>query len=153
MITVRTVEEGEKELLSGLLQRYLREMSRYYDDKADENGNFPYPYLPFYFSEESRRAYFFQEDDELIGFALINTHSFNGEKADNCIAEFTILPGYRCRGKGTEAMAALKEVREGNWQLKYSEDNVEAVRFWNRIKEKYDGREERLNEKEIVITF
>ncbi len=153
MITVREAEEGERELLSVLLQKYLYEMSRYYNDKMDKNGNFPYPYLPLYFSEESRRAYFFLEENELIGFALINSHSFTGEDIENCIAEFTVFPAYRRRGKGTEAIAALKEKRRGKWQLKYSQDNPEGERFWNGIKEKYNGTEPRLNEKETAITF
>lgn len=147
------VEENERDVLFNYLQKYLYELSLYYGDTMDDKGNFCYKYFPLYFQEEDRAAYFFVEDDERIGFALINAHSFTDEKIENCIAEFTIFPAYRHRGKGMEAIAALKGVREGKWQLKYSKENSSAMRFWQQVKERYHGIEQPLEENEMIITF
>ena len=150
---VRVVKEEEKSSLFNCLQKYLYEMSQYYGDTMDDTGNFCYKYFPLYFQENERAAYFFEEGDERIGFALINAHSFTDEKIENCIAEFTIFPAYRQGGKGLKAIAALKEMRKGKWQLKYSKENRSGMKFWQKVKERYNGIEQPLDGSEIVITF
>ena len=153
MIKAQEVAKSQEQLLYNLLQKYLYEMTAYYDDPMDENGNFSYPYFPYYFTEADRQAFFLYDDETMIGFALINAHSFTGEAVDNGIAEFTIFPAYRHRGKGMEAIEALRAVRKGSWQLKYSTTNPRAAAFWNKIKEKYNGHEQKLSGAEIAITF
>ena len=153
MIEAVEVNKAQETVLSNLMQKYLYEMTRYYDDPMDENGNYAYPYLPSYFTEDGRQAYFLYDGSVMVGFALINRHSFTGEPADNCIAEFTIFPAYRRGGRGADAIAALKRKRAGTWQLKYSTGNATATAFWQAIKNTYHGREQRLNDKERVIHF
>ena len=153
MVKAQEVEKSKEQILYNLLQKYLYEMTAYYDDPMDENGNFPYKYLPYYFTEKDRQAFFLYDDDVMIGFALINTHSFTREPVDNCIAEFTIFPAYRHKGKGLEAIEALWAVRKGSWQLKYSTANQVGAAFWEKVKEKYNGQEHKLEGTEIAITF
>lgn len=139
MILVRLVKKNEEQILSNLLQKYLYEMSQFFDDKMDSEGNYPYQYLPLYFTDDDRSAYFIYDNDERIGFALINAYSLTDEKINNCIAEFTIFPVYRNKGNGLNAVEALRKERTGKWQLKYSTDNVRAERFWNVVKDRYNG--------------
>lgn len=147
------VEKSQEHVLSNLMQKYLYEMSAYYGDAMDESGNFSYKYLPLYFTGEDRSAYFLYDGAAMIGFALINAHSFTGEPADNCIAEFTIFPAYRRGGRAMEAIEALLAVRKGTWQLKYSAENRPGAAFWQRVKEKYQGSEQELEDGEIAISF
>ena len=153
MVTAQQVNKSKEHVLYNLLQKYLYEMTAYYNDPIDEEGNFPYKYLPYYFTDKDRQAFFLFDDEVMIGFALINTHSFTGEPVDNCIAEFTIFPSYRHRGKGMEAIEALRNVRQGSWQLKYSTKNRQGAAFWKRVKERYNGREQKLDDTETAITF
>lgn len=153
MVKAQVITKDKERVLFNLLQKYLYEMTAYYDDPMDEDGNFSYKYLPYYFTDKDRQAYFLYDDETMIGFALINTHSFTGEPIDNCIAEFTIFPAYRHHGKGMEAIEALRAVRKGTWQLKYSTVNKQGASFWQRVKKKYDGKEQNLEGTEIAITF
>ncbi|MCD8144744.1 MAG: hypothetical protein LUD79_05330 [Oscillospiraceae bacterium] len=157
MLRAVEVRRSEESALFNLLQKYLYEMSTYYDNVMDESGNFPYKYLPYYFKaearEQGRQAFFFYDDLQRIGFALINTHSFTGEQVDNCIAEFTIFPAYRRQGNGMQALEALRTARHGSWQLKYSNVNRSGAAFWQKVKQNYHGTEQKLNETETAITF
>lgn len=153
MIEAIEIEKSKEQVLYNLLQKYLYEMTAYYDDPMDEDGNFSYKYLPYYFTDKDRQAFFLYDDSIMIGFALINTHSFTGEPIDNCIAEFTIFPAYRHHGKGLAAIEALRTIRNGSWQLKYSTTNQQGAIFWQRVKEKYNGKEQKLDGTEIAITF
>ncbi|MBQ8506645.1 MAG: GNAT family N-acetyltransferase [Clostridia bacterium] len=153
MIKAIEADKSKEQVLSNLMQKYLYEMSAYYGAEMDENGNFSYKYLPYYFTDADRGAYFLYDGGEMIGFALINAHSFTGEAVDNCIAEFAVFPAYRRSGKAMEAIEALRAVRKGSWQLKYSPKNRPGAAFWQKVKEKYRGTEQKLEGNEIAIRF
>ncbi len=152
---VRAVEvrEDRRETLFNLMQKYLYEMTRYYPIAMGEDGNYIYKYLPLYFREASRRAYFFYARETLVGFALINDYSFTGEPTDNSIAEFTIFPGYRGRGYAGAAVEALRALRPGSWQLKYSPENEAGARLWQKVKKRYNGVEQALSDGHVAISF
>lgn len=135
------------------MQEYLSEMAEYYGDQPDADGRYPYRYLPLYFTDDDRSAYFIYDDTEMIGFALINAYSLTGEIIRNCIAEFTIFPEYRNKGMGMKAIAALKEGRSGKWQLKFSMQNKPARRFWTNVKDRFDGAIIPLSENENIVEF
>lgn len=153
MLCIREVKKENEPVLFSCLQKYLYEMSQYYGGEMNAEGNFDYPYLPFYFEEASRTALFFCEDDRVIGFCLINRHSWTNEPIDNSIAEFTIFPAYRHNGNGTKAVELLMKHRPGSWQLKYSTKNGPGRKFWKKIKEKYGGTECPLQGDEIALTI
>ena len=152
---VRAVEvrEDRRETLFNLMQKYLYEMTRYYPIAMGEDGNYDYDYLPLYFSERARQAYFFYVGETLVGFALINDYSFTGEPTDNSIAEFTIFPAYRGRGYAGSAVEALRALRPGSWQLKYSPKNAAGAGLWQKIKRRYDGVEQPLPDGHVAISF
>ena len=153
MIKLVEIDENRKDELAKYMQDYLAELSAYYDIQKDKDGNYLYQYLPLYFVEENRHPYFIYADDLLIGFVLINQYSFTDEKIDNVIGEFTIFPKYRNNNLGIKTIEALKQLRKGTWQIKYSKDNIIATNFWNKVKDKYNGVSKPLNENEVVITY
>ena len=154
-ISVRAeeVREEQRQTLANLMQKYLYEMTRYYPIAMGEDGNYNYKYLPLYFEEEARRAYFFYAGEALVGFALINDYSFTGEPTDNSIAEFTIFPACRGRGYGLAAVEALRALRPGSWQLKYSPENEAGARLWQKVKGRCNGVEQPLPDGHIAISF
>lgn len=153
MVSVRIVKREEEQILNNLLQKYLYEMSQFFDDNMDADGNYPYQYLPLYFTDNDRSAYFIYDNDELIGFALINAYSLTDEKIDNCIAEFTIFPIYRNEGRGMAAVDALVKERSGKWQLKYVTMNRPAEHFWNKVRERYNGDVVPMSECGRIVEF
>ena len=138
-VRAEEVREDRRETLFNLMQKYLYEMTSYYPIPMGEDGNYVYKYLPLYFREPSRQAYFFYAGQTLVGFALINDYSFTGVPTDNAIAEFTIFPAYRCHGYAAAAVEALRAMRPGSWQLKYSPKNAAGARLWQKIKRRYNG--------------
>lgn len=153
MLYIEEVKTEKRQVLYNFMQKYLYEMSLYYGGSMNTEGNFDYPYLPYYFEEESRKAVFIYDDEEIIGFSLINNHSFTGEKIDNCIAEFTVFPAYRHRGNGMKAVELLLKSRPGSWQLKYSSVNKPGQTFWQKVRDIYNGTETPLEGDEVALTI
>lgn len=70
MIDLRVVKAENRELLWNAHQKYLYEMTNYYDDEMDEDGNYDYGYFDAYFTEPKRKALLIYNDQELVGFAM-----------------------------------------------------------------------------------
>jgi len=153
MVRLVQVKKEQEQILFNLLQKYIYEMSVYYGESPDAQGIYPYPYLPYYFTEPARQAFFICDGDTRVGFTMINTHSFTDEKVDSCIAEFTIFPAYRKNGYALEAVRELTKLRPGTWQLKYLPKNKPGMLLWQKVKESYGGSETVLEDGEIVISF
>ena len=54
MIELVEVKSEHREFLWNVLQKYLYEMTNYYDDEMDEMGNYHYRYFDAYFTESER---------------------------------------------------------------------------------------------------
>ena len=89
MIKLKTVQSEDKELLWNIHQKYLYEMTKYYNDGMDEKGNYHYRFFDAYFSEPERIALFIYNDETLVGFAMLNPYSYVGKQPDHVLAEFT----------------------------------------------------------------
>ena len=72
MIELRDIKSEDRELFWNIHQKYLYEMTNYYDDKMDEAGNYHYGYFDAYFTEPQRKAMFIYFDKHLAGFVMIN---------------------------------------------------------------------------------
>lgn len=95
MITLVRATQKDRDLLWNINQKYLYEMTNFYDDPMDEEGNYHYGFFDDYFINPRRFAYFLYENDLLIGFAMICPYSNINENPDFTMAEFTIFPQYR----------------------------------------------------------
>lgn len=147
------VTEKERVLLYNLLQKYLCEMTRFYDDDVDEEGNYPYPHFADYFFDPTRRAYLIRRNGTVAGFALLNRHSELGREVDWAMAEFFVLPWYRRSHLGLEAARWLFAQHPGRWEVKYTTANPAGEGLWNRAAEPYQPKKYPLPEGEEVLTF
>ena len=67
---VFAVKPQDRELLWNINQKYLYEMTNFYDDEMDTLGNLNYGYFDAYFTDPKRKAFFlFDEKQVLVGFA------------------------------------------------------------------------------------
>ena len=54
MLRLQTVQAKDRDLLRNINQKYLYEMTSYYDDPMDENGNYHYGHFDDYFLDPRR---------------------------------------------------------------------------------------------------
>ena len=136
MIRLQRAEQKDRELLWNINQKYLYEMTNFYDDPMDENGNYHYGHFDEYFTDPKRTAYFIFNDDTLVGFAMLNPYSCIEKKPDYTMAEFTIFPVYRRNHFAVKAARHILSQHRGEWEIKYNEKNTSAKSFgtaWRRL--------------------
>ena len=153
MIEVIDVKPENRELLWNVHQKYLYEMTNYYDDEIDDTGNYYYGYFDAYFTEPERKALLIYKDQVLVGFAMINPYSYINEKPDHVLAEFTIFPMYRKRHIATEAAETIFNRFSGRWEVKYNEKDTAAKGLWNKVTEKYSPQMIPFGDVETVLSF
>ena len=153
MITLQAVQEKDRELFWNINQKYLYEMTNFYDDPMDENGNYHYGHFDEYFTDPRRTAYFIYNDDALIGFAFLCPYSNIGQEPDYTMAEFTIFPAYRRKHYALDAARMILTDHPGKWEIKYNEKNPAGKRLWNIAAAPYEPEVQHLNEEETVLVF
>lgn len=153
MITLETVTPENRELLFNLHQKYLYEMTNYYDNEIDASGNIHYAYFDAYFTDPARTALLIRRDGVLAGYAMINPYSYFKEHPDHVLAEFTVFPKYRRKHTAEEAAALIFEAYPGSWEIKYNEKNTAAKQLWNKVTAVYQPRKVQYAENETVLVF
>ncbi len=153
MIELVEVQSEHRQLLWNIHQKYLYEMTNYYDDEMDETGNYHYGYFDAYFTEPERTALFIYDDRTLVGFAMINPYSYINEHPDHVLAEFTIFPMHRKRHIGKVAAELILKTYRGRWEIKYNEKNVGAKALWSRVTDSYHPEKHRYSNDEVVLSF
>jgi predicted acetyltransferase len=153
MIELVEVNPQQKELLWNLLQKFLYEMTNYYDDEMDALGNYSYRYFDHYFTEPERTAFFLYHDKALVGFAMIHPYSYLDEHPDHVLAEFTIFPMYRKKHIGKQAAELILKTYGGSWEIKYNEKNTAAKALWTQIAAPYHPVRHSYSENETVLAF
>lgn len=147
------VKPEDRELLWNINQKYLYEMTNYYDDEMDTHGNLHYGYFDAYFTDPRRKAFLIYEGKALIGFMMIHPYSNIHKKPDHVMAEFTIFPVYRRKHLAVSAVEEAFRLYNGSWEIKYNERNTAAKTFWTTVTRKYHPRKIVLNESETVLSF
>ena len=147
------VRQEDRERLWNINQKYLYEMTNYYDDEMDQLGNLHYGYFDAYFTDPKRKAFFLYEEKVLVGFAMIHPYSNIDEEPDYVLAEFTVFPMYRSRHLAVRAAETIFGQFKGRWEVKYNEKNIPAKALWNIVTEKYNPQLTRLNDTETVLSF
>ena len=153
MIKFEQVKKEQKELFWNINQKYLYEMTNYYDNPIDENGNIDYGYFDEYFIDPKRKAYFIYNDETLIGFIMVCPYSNLDKPVDYVMAEFTVFPHFRNQGFGLESANKIINDLKGKWEIKYNEKNIVAKHFWTKITLKYNPTIYHLNDVETVLSF
>lgn len=153
MIELQTVKEEDKELFWNINQKYLYEMTSYYPDEMDKQGNYRYGYFDAYFTEPERKAFFIFRDEKMIGFVMLNPYSAIGHNPDYTIAEFTIFPSYRRKHYAFDTAKLIFSSYHGRWEIKYNEKNLGAKKLWTAATASYKPRVYRLSKEETVLEF
>ena len=153
MIKLVPVKKEEKELFRNINQKYLYEMTSFYPDEMDEEGNLHYGYFDEYFVDPKRKAFFLYNDDKMVGFAMINPYSVIDGNPDYTMAEFTIFPSYRRKGYARQAAHLILSTHRGKWEIKYNEKNNAAKGLWTQITAPFGPKVYHLNDEETVFAF
>ena len=153
MIRLVPVLPEQKEMFFSINQKYLYEMTSFYPDEMDGNGNYHYGYFDEYFTDPKREAYFIFAGGVTVGFAMINPYSVIGGTPDYTMAEFTVFPSYRRRGYAKAAAELILSTRHGRWEIKYNEKNAAGKALWSAVTAPYNPTVYRLNENESVLEF
>ena len=147
------VRPRDRELLWNINQKYLYEMTNYYDDEMDSRGVLHYGYFDSYFTDPERMAFFLHDGGRLVGFAMIHPYSNMGGHPDHVLAEFTVFPAYRRRHLAEAAAEMIFTGFSGSWEVKYNEKNAAARSLWTKVTERYHPSVTHLNDEETVLSF
>ncbi|MBQ6395032.1 MAG: hypothetical protein IJH87_01615 [Atopobiaceae bacterium] len=153
---LETAGLNEATFVFNVLQKYLYELSAYYRDELDADGNIAYPWFDTYFDPEEhpeRRAILIREGASTVGFILINAYSDLDEPIDHAVAEFTIFPAFRGRGLGKQAAALLFQDNPGTWELTFNNTNETAASFWTSVTRPYRPDPTPINARETILSF
>ena len=71
MLQLIPATAGDRALLFNINQKYLYEMTTFYDDPMDEAGNYHYGHFDEYFTDPARTALLIRVDGRLAGFAML----------------------------------------------------------------------------------
>ncbi len=153
MISLIPVKPEERDLFWNINQKYLYEMTHYYPDEMDEQGNYHYGYFEKYFVDPKRKAYFILNDEKKVGFVMIHPYSVIGKHPDHTMAEFTIFPAFRKNGFAKDAVKQIFSLYRGKWEIKYNEKNTAAKAFWTKMTNDFSPTIFSLNEWETVLSF
>ncbi|MBQ3865003.1 MAG: GNAT family N-acetyltransferase [Clostridia bacterium] len=153
MISLRKVGKEDRELLWNINQKYLYEMTNFYDDPMDQNGNYGYGHFDEYFTDPRRTAYFLYDEETLVGFAMLCPYSNLNLDPDYTMAEFTIFPAFRRKHLALEAARMILAAHRGLWEIKYNEKNVAGKQLWNLVAKPYHPETYHLNPEETVLVF
>ncbi len=122
--------------LQNLLQLYTHDFSEFWAGTAagdlGPDGRFEdYP-LEAYWRTPGWRAWLFEADGALAGFALVNDQANSRQLADHSMAEFFVARKYRRLGLGRLAAHRLFGDAPGQWEVAVIRKNLTAQGFWRR---------------------
>ena len=153
-MNLKHVTSEDRTYLFNVLQKYLYELSAYYQDEPDKEGNIAYDWFDSYFEDDpEREAFLLVEGAKTVGFLLINTFSDLDEDIDHAVAELTIYPPFRSRGLATKAVRELFSSRPGRWELTYQNSNDAAATFWGHMTRPYAPELTQINPGETILSF
>lgn len=153
MVLLKKVSEEQRVLLWNIHQKCLYEMTKYYPDDMDEDGNYHYGHFDAYFTDSNRTAYFIYNDEVLVGFAMLNPYSYINHQPEHVIAEFSVFPSYRKKHIAAKAAQMIFDLHPGKWEIKYNEMNLGAKRLWEGITKQYNPIAHHISNEETVLEF
>lgn len=129
MVHIRKVKKNEETLLHNLMQFYIYEFSKYIPEiKLEKDCTYKPFELSLYWEGKTHHAYFILQQEEIIGFALIESNN-----EINTILEFFVLAGYQGKGFGKTAARKLFVAFDGYWKVTQIEKNYPAQTFWQSL--------------------
>ncbi|WHY88284.1 GNAT family N-acetyltransferase [Neobacillus novalis] len=137
MIKLVKVLTEEEDILHNLIQFYIYEFSQYIPTIAlESNGSYKPFDLTDYWRSPNLHPFFIKKEDELIGFALIESAT---DIEPNAILEFFIVRKYAGKGYGKMAAYEIFTLFPGKWFVTQIEKNYPAQAFWRSTISKFTG--------------
>ena len=131
----------QKPILANLLELYAYDFTEFCDFDIDNDGFYGYPYLPLYWTEETRFPYLIYVNKKIAGFVLVQKGS---PISDNTtvwdISEFFVMKKYKQLGVGTAAALKIWEEFKGPWQVRVLAGNQNACSFWPHAIKKFTSK-------------
>ncbi|MEM7067081.1 MAG: GNAT family N-acetyltransferase [Cyanobacteria bacterium P01_B01_bin.77] len=119
----------DKTVLKRMLELYQHDISPFSNADLNVHGEFGYAYLDHYWVEDGRYPYLAKFADKIVGFVLVNTHSYL-PKSQYSISEFFVMKRYRRQGLGKILAIHVFEQHPGMWEVRQLPNHREAVVFW-----------------------
>ncbi|MFZ7943549.1 GNAT family N-acetyltransferase [Neobacillus sp. 19] len=137
MIKLMKVMKEEEHILHNLMQFYIYDFSQYLSAiTLEHDGSYkPFDLTPFWVNP-NLHPFFIKKEDELIGFALVESAT---ETEPNAIQEFFIIRKYAGKGYGKIAATQIFSLFPGKWFVTQVERNYPAQAFWRSTISAYTG--------------
>lgn len=151
MITLVKVLKEEEPILQNLIQFYIYEFTQFLPSiSLEENGQYKPFQLEHFWTSPNHHPFFIKKDEELIGFALVESAT---ENDPNTMLEFFIVRKYNGKGYGKMAATELFKLFPGKWHITQVERNYPAQAFWRSTISKFTSGNytERYDEKRKSI--
>lgn len=131
-IEIRRAELTERKVVSNLMELYQHDFSELDGTDMDENGQYGYYDLDYFWVNPTWSAYVIKVDDKWAGFALTNDEV---QTAGNtrAIVEFFVVRKYRGKGLGRKAAQAIMTMFPAKWEIRIIEENGAALNFWRTL--------------------
>ena len=137
-IQIKKATIKQKPVLEKLMQLYLHDFSEYDNHDLNLDGLYEYKYLELYWTEEDRHPFLIYHENQIAGFALINSHVILDEnKGAKAIAEFFVMRKYRRKGIGSFVAASLFDMFPGKWEVSQEKENKISHEFWVKVISEY----------------
>lgn len=133
---ILATDHAEQNVLRNLLELYVHDLSESFPFvQLGADGRFGYPGLESYWTEPAKRfAFLIKEAEKVAGFALVTVGSPAAQEPDVYdLAEFFVLRGHRRSGLGRRAAVRLWQQLPGEWTVRCSESNPNALAFWSEV--------------------
>lgn len=147
MIKLEKVTMDKEEILHNIMQFYIYEFGKYHSWlELEQNGSYKRFNLDKYWTDSNFHAYFINREEELIGFALVQSETAT---SPNSIDEFFIISKYHRKGSGKMAATQIFNLFQGKWVVSQIEKNYPAQAFWrgliheitgDKMEERYENR-------------
>jgi len=121
------------------MQLYQYDFSGIEEDYVNAKGEFEYKYLKYYWTEPKKRFPFvIYVDGKIAGFVLVKTHTMVTCRGEGyAIAEFFVMRPFRRHGVGMKAAFQAFDRFHGWWEVRQTEHNRVAHRFWRDVIRRY----------------
>lgn len=135
-IELRPASIELKPIIQNMARFYAYDMSKYCgylpNWEFPDNGLYDALDLSPYWDEPQRYPFIIYIDDELAGFALVNTLASTPD-VDWNMGEFFIVAKFQNKGIGRTIAIQLFNQFPGTWEVMQMPPNTPAIAFWKKV--------------------
>jgi predicted acetyltransferase len=137
------VDRAERAELDLLVDEYLAELSLHRELAVGPTDAASYTYLPLYWSEAGRHAFWIVRAGVRCGFVLVREVE---RESILEMSDFYVRPACRRAGLGRAVLAELWRRLPGSWRLQVHPRNEAGAAFWQRCIEAFAAGEIEMRE-------